>query len=127
MANQVINTSQAPAAIGPYVQGYKAGNTIYVSGQLGIDMATGELADGVEAQAKCSMANLGAILKEAGATPADVVKTTVFIASMGDFATVNKVYGEFFGENFPARSCIEVGALPKGGLVEVECVAVVSE
>lgn len=127
MANQVINTPAAPAAIGPYVQGYKAGNTIFISGQLGIDMATGELAEGVEAQAKCSMANLGAILKEAGATPADVVKTTVFIANMADFAVVNQVYGEFFGGSFPARSCVEVGALPKGGLVEVECIAVISE
>lgn len=126
MANQVINSTDAPAAIGPYVQAYKAGNMVFVSGQLGIDMATGELADGVEAQAKCSMANLGAILKEAGATPADVVKTTVFIASMSDFATVNKVYGDFFGENVPARSCVEVGALPKGGLVEVECIAVIA-
>lgn len=123
MANEVINTPDAPAAIGPYVQGYKAGNMIFISGQLGIDMSTGELADGVEAQAKCSMANLGAILKAAGATPADVVKTTVFIANMADFATVNKVYGDFFGGSFPARSCVEVGALPKGGLVEVECIA----
>lgn len=123
MANEVINTTDAPAAIGPYVQAYKAGNLVFVSGQLGIDMATGELADGVEGQAKASLANLNAILKAAGATPADVVKTTVFLTNMADFATVNKVYGDFFGKTVPARSCVEVGALPKGGQVEVECIA----
>lgn len=123
MAKEVVFSSDAPAAIGPYVQATKAGNTLYVSGQLGIDMSTGKLPETVEEQAKCSMKNLGAILAEAGATPADVLKTTVFITDMADFKAVNEVYGAFFGDSFPARSCIQVAGLPLGALVEVECIA----
>lgn len=121
---KIIATSHAPAALGPYSQATVAGGMLFISGQLGIDPATGDLPPDVEGQAKQSLANLRAILKEAGATPADVVKTTVFLASMDDFAAVNKIYSETFGENPPARSCIAVAALPKAGLVEVEAIAI---
>jgi len=119
-----INTAKAPAAIGPYAQGWKVNDTVYVSGQLGIDMATGKLAEGVEAQAHASMKNLGAILGEVGMDYSNIVKTTIFVQSMADFAVVNAVYGSYFGEDYPARSCVEIGKLPLGGLVEIECVAV---
>lgn len=119
-----ISTDKAPAAIGPYSQGWAADDTIYVSGQLGIDMETGKIADGIEAQAHASMKNLGAILAEAGSDYAHILKTTIFLQSMSDFAAVNKVYGSYFGEDFPARSCFEVGRLPLDGLVEIECIAV---
>lgn len=121
---KIIATSHAPAALGPYSQATVAGGMLFISGQLGIDPATGDLPPDVEGQAKQSLANLRAILKEAGATPAHVVKTTVFLASMDDFAAVNKIYSETFGENPPARSCIAVAALPKAGLVEVEAIAI---
>lgn len=120
-----VFTENAPAPIGPYVQAKMAGETLYISGQLGIDMKSGELADGVEAQAECAMENLAAILKCQDLGFDNVVKTTIFLADMGDFAAVNAVYAKYFGEGkYPARSCIQVAALPKGGLVEVEAVAV---
>ncbi len=120
----IINTEKAPAAIGPYVQAILAGNTLYSSGQLGLVPGTGALPEGVEAQTRQSLANIGAILDEAGFAPTDVVKTTVFIKDMGDFPAVNAVYAEFFGDHRPARSCVEVARLPKDGLVEIEFVAV---
>ncbi len=123
MAREIIFTENAPKAVGPYVQAVKSKGMIYVSGQLGIDVAAGGLAEGVEAQAHCSMKNLGAILKEAGADYKNIVKTTIFLTDMNDFAAVNKIYESYFGENFPARSCVQVAKLPLGGLVEVECVA----
>ncbi len=123
MAREVVFTDKAPKAVGPYVQAVKSNGMVYVSGQLGIDVAAGGLADGVEAQAHCSMKNLGEILKAAGSGYKNVVKTTIFLKNMNDFAAVNKIYESYFGEGFPARSCIEVAKLPLGGLVEVECVA----
>lgn len=125
MDKKVIFTEKAPKAVGPYVQAIAAGQTVYCSGQLGIDTAVGKMADGVEAQAHCSMKNMGVILQEAGGTYQDIVKTTIFLQDMGDFAAVNKIYESYFEGKFPARSCIEVAKLPLGGLVEIECVAVI--
>lgn len=122
---QVLHTEKAPAAIGPYAQGWKVGDMVYTSGQLGIDMETGKLAEGVEAQARTSMRNVGEILKAAGASYVDVVKTTIFVKDLADFKTVNTVYAEFFDGVYPARSCVQVAALPMGGLVEIEAVAMV--
>ena len=124
MANKVIHTDKAPAAVGPYVQAIQAGNMLFASGQLGLIPETGALPEGVEAQARQSLANIRAILDEAGYAVSDVVKTTVFLKNMGDFAAVNAIYAEFFGDCKPARSCVEVAQLPKGGLVEIEFVAV---
>ena len=122
---QVLHTEKDPAAIGPYAQGWKVGDMVYTSGQLGIDMETGKLAEGVEAQARTSMRNVGEILKAAGASYGDVVKTTIFVKDLADFKTVNTVYAEFFDGVYPARSCVQVAALPMGGLVEIEAVAMV--
>ncbi len=124
MEKEVIHTEKAPAAIGPYVQAVKANGLLFVSGQLGIDMTTGEIPGDVVAQAQCSLKNLGAILSAAGLDTASVVKTTIFLTDMADFAVVNKVYGDFFQGNYPARSTVAVAALPKGAQVEIECVAV---
>ena len=124
MANKVIHTDRAPAAVGPYVQAIQAGNTLFSSGQLGLIPETGALPEGVEAQTRQSLANIKAILDEAGYDVSDIVKTTVFIKNMGDFAAVNAIYAEFFGDSKPARSCVEVAKLPKDGLVEIEFVAV---
>lgn len=123
---EALSTTQAPAAIGPYSQGVKAsGETVYVSGQLPIDPATGEMPQGVEAQAEQSFSNVEAILAAAGLTLADVVKTTVLLADIGDFAAVNAVYARRFSAPYPARSAFAVAALPKpGALLEVEAVAV---
>jgi len=120
----IISTPNAPAAIGPYSQAVRVGAALYTSGQLGLDPATGTLPEGVEAQTRQSLTNIGAILDAAGYAVADVVKTTVFIRSMDDFARVNAVYSAFFGDHKPARSCVEVSRLPKDGLVEIEVVAV---
>lgn len=106
------------------MQAVDTGSTVYCSGQLGLDPATGALAEGVAAQTRQSLANLRAVLAEAGLTLADVVKTTVFVQDLGDFGTVNEVYAEAFGQTVPARSCVQVAALPKGALVEIECIAV---
>lgn len=119
-----IATKTAPAAIGPYSQGIAAGQFVYCSGQLGLDPASGELVAGVAAQARRSLENLGAVLREAGLGIDRVVKTTIFLVDMKDFATVNEIYGAFFGEHRPARSTVAVAALPKGGLVEIEAIAV---
>ena len=120
----VINTNKAPAAIGPYSQAIRAGNMLCTSGQLGIDPATGELAEGVQAQTEQSLRNIAAILEEAGFEKQDVIKTTVFIRDMNDFGAVNQIYSAFFGGHKPARSCVEVARLPKDGLVEIEVTAV---
>lgn len=127
MSKTVIHTSSAPAAIGPYSQAVGNGRVLFTSGQLGMDPVTGELACGVEAQTEQAMRNLGAILQEAGLGYADIVKTTVFVVDLGDFATVNAVYQRFFEAEPPARSCVQVAALPKGGLVEIECIAIERE
>ena len=120
----VICSKNAPAAVGPYSQAIFVGDTLYCSGQLGLIPETGELAQGVEAQAKQALENLGAVLQAAGMTYANVVKTTVFLANIGDFAAINEVYATYFAENPPARSCVQAGALPKGGLFEIEAIAV---
>lgn len=127
MAKVIVNTEKAPAAIGPYVQAVKTDDLLFISGQLGIDMSTGEMPESAVDQARCSMANLGAILAEAGCDASHVVKTTLFLTDMGDFAAVNEVYGAFFAGQNPARSCIAVAALPKGAKVECECIAVLKK
>lgn len=118
-----IATPNAPGAIGPYVQAVKAGGMVYCSGQLGIDMSTGKLAPTVEDQTHCALKNMGAILGAAGSDYSKVVKTTIFLADMQDFAKVNAIYKDYFGTTFPARSCVQVAGLPLGGLVEMECIA----
>lgn len=122
--NKTITASNAPAAVGPYCHAKLAGNTLYTSGQLGLIPATGELPQGVEAQATQALDNLSAVLAAAGMTCADVVKTTVFLADMGDFAAINAIYAKYFSGEAPARSCVQVAALPKGALFEIEAVAV---
>lgn len=122
--NQAINAEKAPAAVGPYVHAVKAGNIVFTSGQLGIIPETGELAEGVEAQAEQAIKNIQVVLEEAGYTLQDVVKTTVFLADIKDFAAINAIYANYFKENKPARSCVQVAALPKGGLFEMEVIAV---
>lgn len=122
---EVISTQAAPAAIGPYSQAIRAGKTIFLSGQLGINPATGELVSSdVKEQTAQALANMSEILKKVGASPANVVKTTVFITDMQDFQAVNEIYGKTFKENPPARSCFAVKSLPKGGAVEIEAIAV---
>ena len=119
-----INTKNAPAAIGPYSQAVSSGGFIFVSGQLPIDPATGEfLEGGVEAQTRQSLSNIKSILEEAGSGLDKVLKTTVLLADMGDFAAMNGVYAEFFGTPYPARCAFAVKTLPKGALVEIECIA----
>ena len=125
MAKEIIATTNAPGAVGPYVQAVKVNGMVYCSGQLGIDPAVGKMPEGAEAQAHCSMKNMGAILKEAGSDYSKIVKTTIFLADMNDFAKVNEIYKSYFGEEYPARSCVQVAKLPLGGLVEVECIAYV--
>jgi len=120
----VIHTASAPAAIGPYSQAVETDSMVFTSGQLGIIPATGELAQGVEAQTEWALKNIGAILAQAGLSYSNVIKTTVFVADLADFAKVNAVYQTFFDGAYPARSCVQVAALPKGGLVEIECIAI---
>lgn len=124
MTRHAISTSGAPSAIGPYSQGIVSGDLVFCSGQLGLDPATGEMVEGgVGAQAERALRNLSAVLDAAGATFDDVVKTTIFLADIGDFATVNAVYATFMPDPPPARSTFAVGSLPKGGLVEIEAIA----
>ena len=121
---KVISTTKAPAAIGPYSQAIQVGNLVYTSGQIPIDPATGNFVEGgIKEQTRQSLTNVRAILEEAGLTMANVVKTTVFVADMNDFADMNAVYAEFFAEPYPARSAVAVKTLPKGVLVEIEVVA----
>ena len=123
--NTAIHTDLAPAAIGPYSQAIEAGNTVYVSGQLPIDPATGAFAGAdIAAQTRQSLTNLKSILEAAGCGLCDVVKTTVYLANIADFAAMNEVYGQFFTAPFPARAAFEVACLPRNALVEIECVAV---
>ena len=122
-----IATQAAPAAVGPYSQGVQAGNVVYLSGQLGIDPSTGKMAEGgVAAQARQSLSNILALLDSLGASPEQVVKTTVFLADMADFKTVNAEYAKVFSKDCPARSCVAVQALPLGGLVEIEAIVALS-
>ena len=122
---KAIATQNAPAAIGPYSQAIEANGTVYVSGQLGIDPATGNFAEGgAVAQARQSLTNICNILKEAGLSMKNVVKVTVLLADINDFAAVNEIYKDFFEAPFPARSAFAVAALPKGGKIEIETIAV---
>lgn len=123
MSRQAISTGGAPAAIGPYSQGIRSGDMVFCSGQLGLDPVTGELADGVEAQAERAIRNLASVLDAAGLSFDDVVRTTIFLADIGDFAAVNAVYGRHMPDPPPARSTVQVAALPKGGLVEIDAIA----
>lgn len=126
MEKQIINTKNAPAAIGPYTQGVKVGNLLFTSGQIPLDPQTGELVTGdVEKAAERVMLNLKAILEEAGTNFNNVVKTTVLLSDINDFGKVNEVYGRYFTEDKPARSCFQIGKLPKDALLEIEVIAVI--
>ena len=121
---KAIHTEKAPAAIGPYSQAIDSGTgLVFLSGQLPIDPATGAFEGGIREQTRQSIRNAAAILAQAGLNLSDVVKTTVFLADMGDFAAMNEVYAEFFAAPYPARSAVAVKTLPKGALVEIECIA----
>ena len=122
--NKTLTAQNAPAAVGPYCHAKLAGGTLYTSGQLGLIPATGELPEGVEAQASQALDNLKQVLSAAGMGFADVVKTTVFLADMNDFAAINAIYAKYFPGEAPARSCVQVAALPKGALFEIEAIAV---
>ncbi len=124
--NKTITAQNAPAAVGPYCHAKLAGNTLYTSGQLGLIPATGELPQGVEAQATQALDNLMAVLSAAGMEAADVVKIIIamFLSGMNDFAAINAIYAKYFSGEAPARSCVQVAALPKGALFEIEAVAV---
>ena len=119
-----ISTPHAPAAIGPYSQGLRSGNMVFVSGQIPVDPATGLMADTVEEQAKQAMTNLKNVLMAAGLRMDQIIKTTVFLADLADFPKVNAVYESFFHAPYPARSCVQVAGIPKGALVEIECIAI---
>ena len=123
MTRHAISTGGAAAAIGPYSQAIRSGDMLFCSGQLGIDPATGELVEGVEAQAERALRNLQSVLDAAGLGFDDVVKTTIFLADIGDFAAVNAVYAKFMPDPPPARSTVQVAALPKAGRVEIEAIA----
>lgn len=124
MRKHIVNTNAAPKAIGPYSQAVVAGELVYTSGQIAIDPTNGEVEhDNVGVQTRRVLGNLGEVLNAAGASLQTVIKTTVYLTSMSDFAEMNNVYGEYFGENPPARACVEVSALPKNVLVEIEAVA----
>lgn len=118
----IISTNKAPGAIGPYSQAVRSGNMLFLSGQLPIDKETGLMPESVDEQTRQSLENAKAIIESAGASLRDVVKTTVFLSDMGNFASMNEVYKEFFTENYPARSAVEVARLPKDALVEIEMI-----
>ena len=122
----VIATDRAPAAVGPYSQAVRIGNLVYTAGQIPLDPATGKLVEGgIESQTRRALQNLQAVLEAAGTSLANVVKTTVFLQDMGDFGAMNGVYAQFFGGSPPARSAVEVAALPLGAQVEIEAIALV--
>lgn len=121
---RIIASPAAPATVGPYSQAIEANGTLYLSGQLPIDGATGTMPEGIEAQTRQSLTNIGHILREAGYDFSHIVKTTVLLQHISDFEAMNRVYAEFFTSDMPARICFEVAALPKGALVEIDAVAV---
>lgn len=126
MNKTIINTQNAPAAIGPYSQGVKVGNLVYTSGQLPIDVESGELIkDDVKKATEMSIKNAKAILEEAGSSLDKVIKTLIFVRDMNDFAAVNEVYGKYFTENYPARSCVQAAKLPLDAPVEIEMIGIV--
>lgn len=122
MAKQVISSNNAPKAIGPYSSALKVGNMLFVSGQIPVNPADGSIPDSIKEQANQSLANLKALVTEAGYSLSDVVKTTVFITDINDFAAVNEVYASYFAEPYPTRSCVAVKDLPKGVKLEIECI-----
>ena len=124
MAKMTVNAPEAPAAVGPYVHAVKANGFVFTSGQLGLNPEDGTLPEGIVAQTEQSLKNVGAVLKAAGLGYEDVIKTTIFVADMNDFATVNEIYSKYFTGEAPARSCVQAAKLPKGGLVEIEAIAV---
>ena len=125
---QAVETSQAPAAIGPYSQAILAGNTLYLAGQVGMDPVTGEMAEGgIEAETRQVMENLSAVLEAAGSSFRDVVQTQVFLADLADFAILNEIYGSYLSEPYPVRATVQVAALPRGARVEIQMVAVLRE
>lgn len=121
---KVISTDKAPAAIGPYSQAIEVNGMVYASGQIPVNPATGEIPEGVEAQAKQALTNLTNLLAEAGSSIEKVVKTTVFIKNMEDFGKINEIYAEYFTGTYPARSCVEVARLPKDVMLEIEAIAI---
>ncbi|MET1176733.1 RidA family protein [Peribacillus simplex] len=125
MIKEAVITKEAPMAIGPYSQGIKAGNIVYTSGQLPIDPESGEMPNDIEGQARVSLRNLEKVLEAAGSSLQQVIKTTVFLSDMNHFAVMNQVYGEFFPDNYPARSAVEVARLPKDAFIEIEAVAII--
>lgn len=124
---QATTTRNAPGAIGPYTQAITANGMLYTSGQLPVDSQSGEMPADAQKQAEVSLKNLRAIVEAGGSSMNKVIKTTVFIKDMNDFAKINEVYAQFFAEPYPARSCVEVARLPKDALVEIECVALIGE
>jgi len=126
LSKQVIQTEHAPAAVGAYSQAIKTGELLFVSGQLGLNPQTGKLEDGLEAQTKQILANLEAIVSSSGSKMGNIVKTTIFLIDMADFSVVNAIYAQAFTDNPPARSTVQVAALPLGGLVEIEAIALIS-
>ena len=122
--SEVVVTDKAPAAVGTYSAGIKAGKTVFLSGQLGLDPVSGELAESFEAQCRQAFRNVFALVEAAGGKPSNSVRQTVFLTDLANFATVNKVMSEIFTAPYPARSCVQISALPKGGLVEVEATVV---
>ncbi len=125
MEKIIISTKNAPAAIGPYSQGVRIGDMVYTSGQLPINIKSGEMPAGIEAQTKQSLENIKSILEEAGSCMNNVIKTLVFLKDMNDFVKMNEVYSSFFTGNFPARSAVQVAKLPKDALIEIEVIATV--
>jgi 2-iminobutanoate/2-iminopropanoate deaminase len=124
---KAVHTNNAPKAIGPYSQAIRAGNALYTAGQVALDPASGQLVEGgIEAQTRRVLDNLSAVLEAAGGTLANVVKTTVFMQDLGEFAAMNAVYAEYFTAQPPARSTVQVAGLPRGAKVEIECVALLS-
>ena len=124
VAKKIVSTDQAPAAIGPYSQAVEVNGMIYTSGMIPVIPATGEIVEGIEAQAKQALTNVKNLLESQGSSMDRVIKTTVFIKNMNDFGKVNEVYAGFFSGDFPARSCVEVARLPKDVLIEVEAIAI---
>jgi len=126
LRKEILINEEAPKAIGPYSQAIKVGNLVFISGQLPVDSATGEIVgDDIEIQTKKSLENLKAVLKPYSIDFENVVKVTIFLTNMDDFSKVNKVYSDYFKEEFPARSCVEVARLPKGAKIEIECIAII--
>lgn len=126
MSKSIILTTDAPAPIGPYSQAIKSGNMLFCSGQVSLDPKTGEMKNAsIEEETRQALTNLSAVVTSGGAKLSDVVKTTIFLTDLGNFATVNAIYDEFFGTSKPARSTVQVSALPKGANVEIECIAII--